>query len=447
MSTLPELLEDGDARLLKRIADLPFEIRHISPTTGFGVFSKADIPEGTSLFVESPLVNFPLFTAFPETILKRSVCSFCRKYLKSLEYQLSIILGREVENLPNIDAQESYLSDLESCSMECGELYCSKSCRDNDWEFSHKILCSKVCSGWDAFYGQSLKTENYVNFVMVARIIAHIIISSKEDTELVKKSMDSFLKYFFHKEWRETVLISSTSTDPKLGEALDEEISTSFLLLKKMLEPYTKEDGPYAPLFSMEFYSKILGTFNLNNIAIEIESPLSQYVMQIDNLPKKFKTKAIRSLSPIIEEVLNRKKLYELSLGINKEEEEEEEDDDDFDEFSDEKTIEWSYKDTPDGPKHTTKFSSKLFPDFEGSGLYPLISKFNHNCAPNVSMEFADSGTGFAIASRDIREGEEMTISYVDLRMDYEDRTKELGEYFFKCLCGVCELEEKQTED
>lgn len=48
---------------------------------------------------------------------------------------------------------------------------------------------------------------------------------------------------------------------------------------------------------------------------------------------------------------------------------------------------------------------------------------------------------------KDIRAGEEMSISYVDLRMDYEDRTKELSEYFFKCLCGVCELEEKQTED
>ena len=35
-------------------------------------------------------------------------------------------------------------------------------------------------------------------------------------------------------------------------------------------------------------------------------------------------------------------------------------------------------------------------------GLYPLVSKFNHNCAPNVSVEFADSSTAFAIASRGI---------------------------------------------
>lgn len=37
MSTLPELLEDGDPRLVKHTADLPFEIRHISPSTGYGI--------------------------------------------------------------------------------------------------------------------------------------------------------------------------------------------------------------------------------------------------------------------------------------------------------------------------------------------------------------------------------------------------------------------------
>ena len=105
MTNLPELLEFGDSRLPEHTKDLPFEIRHISPATGFGtlfspffpsplpsslllslwicfindvtlgVFSKVDITEGTSLFVEAPLVNFPLFT-FPEPILKKSVCSY-----------------------------------------------------------------------------------------------------------------------------------------------------------------------------------------------------------------------------------------------------------------------------------------------------------------------------------------------------------------------------------
>eukprot|EP00026_Physarum_polycephalum_P008893 Phypoly_transcript_08996.p1 GENE.Phypoly_transcript_08996~~Phypoly_transcript_08996.p1 ORF type:complete len:442 (+),score=79.68 Phypoly_transcript_08996:114-1439(+) len=441
MTTLPELLEFGDPRLPQHTADLPFEIRHISPATGFGVFAKVDIPEGTSLFVETPLVNFPLFT-FPEPILKKSVCSFCRKYLKSLEYQINLFVAIEVKSLPNIDSQESYLSDFETCSNNCGELYCSQKCKERDWEFSHKLLCPKECAGWEDFYAHSLKTENYVNFVMGARLVAHIILSSQNDAEMVKKSIDAFLKYFFHKEWRETVLISaSDAVETRLGDTLDEEIVTSFGLLKKLFETYTKEEI-YVPLFNMEFYSKILGAFNLNNICIEIESPLSQYVLQIHNLPKKFKTKALRSLAPVVAEVAERKRTYELSNGIKKEEDDE---DEEF-EFDDEQTIEWTYRDTPDSELKKVKFSSKLFPDFEGSGLYPLISKFNHNCAPNVSMEFADSSTAFAIASRDIRAGEEMCISYVDLRMDFEDRRKELGEYFFTCKCGVCELEERQTD-
>ena len=47
-----------------------------------------------------------------------------------------------------------------------------------------------------------------------------------------------------------------------------------------------------------------------------------RYVLQIHNLPKKFKVKAVRALAPIVGEVAERKRVYELSTGVKKEDEE-----------------------------------------------------------------------------------------------------------------------------
>lgn len=440
---MPSLIELLQTRLT---TDVPFEIRHINPTIGYGVFAKVDIPEGTSLFVETPLLSSPYPFDFPIPLIKQSICAYCCKYLKSLEHQLNLFLGEkeEIKSLPNIDSQECYLSELEPCSMACGELYCSQKCRERDWEFSHKMICPKVAPGWEDFFAHSVKTENFVNFCMGAKLLAHII-NSENSAERVKESMDAFLKYFYHKDWKETVLVPDGSEPTRLLETLTAEITTSLDLLKKLFEPYS-QDGIYSPLFTLEFYSKILGAFNLNNIAVEIESPLSQYVLQVHTLPRKFKTKAVDELAPLVDKVLERKNELQLQNGKEEIEEEEEEEDE---EYADEEILEWKFRHNTDTGSATKsiRFSSKLFPDYEGSGLFPLISKFNHSCAPNVTMEFADTNTAFAIASRDIRAGDEMMISYVDLRMDYADRKRDLNQYFFVCKCGVCEIEQRQTEN
>lgn len=390
------------------------------------------------MFVETPLLSYPVFT-FPSSLIKKSVCAYCCKFLRSLEYQLNLFLAAtdEVESLPNIDVQESYLSDLEPCSMACGELYCSQKCRDLDWDHSHKILCPKVAPGWQAFYTHAVDTGNYVNFVMGAKFCAHIITSEKTE-ERVRLSVESFLRYFHFREWKETILVTIAGAEPEQElEALNSEFSTSFDLLKKLFVPFS-QDPVYAPLFNPEAYSKILGAFNLNNIAVEIESPLSQYVLQIQNLPRKFRNKAVNDLAPLIAKAVARKQLFAQSNGSMESDEED---------FVDEEILEWKFRKTAAANLESVSFSSKLFPDYEGSGLFPLVSKFNHSCAPNVTMEFADSNTVFALASRDIRAGEEMTISYVDLRLDLEDRKRELHEYFFDCRCGVCEIEQRQIED
>jgi hypothetical protein len=93
-----------------------------------------------------------------------------------------------------------------------------------------------------------------------------------------------------------------------------------------------------------------------------------------------------------------------------------------------------------------------------GSGLYPLASRFNHDCLPCAArFDFFDdpravtAGAQTSPALRTLLEvralhaipaGEEVTLSYFPLDWPYEDRAARLaGEYGFACACARCALE------
>mgnify|MGYP002042451434 CR=1 FL=1 len=61
----------------------------------------------------------------------------------------------------------------------------------------------------------------------------------------------------------------------------------------------------------------------------------------------------------------------------------------------------------------------------------------NHACAPNCDVIYEDDGplrVSF-VAARDIGEGEELTISYVDSDQDAVDRRAATADYGFLCEC------------
>ena len=84
------------------------------------------------------------------------------------------------------------------------------------------------------------------------------------------------------------------------------------------------------------------------------------------------------------------------------------------------------------------------FPDSEmfGYALYPESSYFNHACRPNVSKLRVGRSMRFT-AERQIRGGEEMTISYLGDRRykDVMERRAALREWGFDCQCAYCHEE------
>lgn len=89
---------------------------------------------------------------------------------------------------------------------------------------------------------------------------------------------------------------------------------------------------------------------------------------------------------------------------------------------------------------------SGMFLNNEGCGLYPLQSLCTHSCRPNAEATFPHNDhTLSLVALRDIRPGEEITVSYIDecsLSRSRHSRIKILREnHLFTCACPRCEEE------
>jgi hypothetical protein len=74
-----------------------------------------------------------------------------------------------------------------------------------------------------------------------------------------------------------------------------------------------------------------------------------------------------------------------------------------------------------------------------GVALYPTISFINHSCDPNAFL-CQDGPKGSIIVYKDLKEGDQIFVSYVETLETREGRREGLmEEYFFECQCDVCE--------
>lgn len=75
-------------------------------------------------------------------------------------------------------------------------------------------------------------------------------------------------------------------------------------------------------------------------------------------------------------------------------------------------------------------------------GLYSTMSRFNHSCVHNVNNSYQEDAGGEVLhALRNIRKGEELCITYIDLFSTRQDRQSTLQRVFnFRCTCPACSL-------
>merc|ERR1719321_79673 len=76
----------------------------------------------------------------------------------------------------------------------------------------------------------------------------------------------------------------------------------------------------------------------------------------------------------------------------------------------------------------------------EGAAMFAVANCMNHSCAPNVQAASAtDDHSVRFVALHEVKEGDELLMSYVDMDAKFEDRQAQLrSRYHFECRCMRC---------
>ncbi|KAF2708047.1 SET domain-containing protein [Pleomassaria siparia CBS 279.74] len=94
----------------------------------------------------------------------------------------------------------------------------------------------------------------------------------------------------------------------------------------------------------------------------------------------------------------------------------------------------------PDPKSIRDRFNANAFNVFDFAGMFPAIARTNHDCRPNAAFHFDKNTFMHKIQTvRDIKPGEEITISYLSHYLDSTERTRRMHDHWgFKCTCHLC---------
>lgn len=300
-----------------------------------------------------------------------------------------------------------------SCPGACEEaFYCSKFCAEADWDLSHSLICTGKASKSSSTEAlmRFIQHANETNdiFLLAAKAISFTLLRykklkasysrGKEKYDAARLSNDYFplllqawepIAMGYKGRWWDC--ISLPDDIPSCDESsfrlqIKELAFTSLQLLKEALF-----DQECEPLFSLEIYGHIIGMFELNNLDLVVESPVEDYFLYIDALQHSEKEKAEAITKPLLD-----------ALGED--------------------------------------YSCCC----EGTAFYPLQSCINHSCSPNVKAfkrEEDRDGQATLLSLKTIQKGEEITISYINEELTYEERQSLLADYGFTCKCQKCLIE------
>ncbi|XP_047939856.1 histone-lysine N-methyltransferase ATXR2 [Salvia hispanica] len=411
---------------------------------GKGVYSEVDFQEDDLILKDRMLVG----AQHSSNKVNCMVCSFCFRFIGSIELQIGRKLYLEelgisadggcgssggmecgsssekirlshdtiqslMEGRLQLPYSENFpLPPVVSCIGGCKETYyCSESCAQADWDSFHSLLC--IGAGSSSPNREALrefvKHADDTNdiFIPAAKVISStilryrklkaarveqqpgkLIVSDPHDTCIFPLLLEAWkpVSMGFKRRWWDCIALPDdvdSCDEADFRMQIKDLAFESLQLLKEAIY-----DEECALLFSLDIYGHIIGMFELNNLDLVVASPVEDYFLYIDDLPPSQKKEA---------------------------------------------------------EKTTKSFLDALGEDYsvscEGTAFFPLQSCMNHSCIPNAKAfkrEEDRDGQATILALRPISKDEEITISYIDEDLPYEERQLLLADYGFTCKCPRC---------
>ncbi|XP_018327874.1 SET and MYND domain-containing protein 5 [Agrilus planipennis] len=364
------------------------EIREIDCIKGKGLFAKKFLPTGSVILEEEPLVccQFSWNAA-----CNYKACDHCLRPLESAQENARRLAGNYNLVLPHPECCTTNKTAICECAS-CGTEYCSQDCLVTAFNQYHRTLClqTKERNGFHPLetlneaWKQIHHPPETSTIMILPRLIATIEQAENPD-EMLKRILN-----FTHRTRNEDLEL----VHKIMGDKYVDSLNTLYNLLLAAV-PH----DVVGPLLTLEGFYSMLALLGTNGQGVGT-SPISQWVTKASELP--------------------------LSKGEKKR----------LDQF-----IDKLYEDMD---KHSGNFLNN-----EGVALFSMQSSANHSCDPNAEPNYLHNNSRLSlVALKDIQEGDEICISYLDecnLSRSRHSRHKMLKEnYLFVCCCPKCK---EQVED
>ncbi|XP_039607848.1 SET and MYND domain-containing protein 5 isoform X2 [Polypterus senegalus] len=330
------------------------EVRLIDNVKGRGLFAKKAIRKGDTLFMERPLVSAQFLW---NSLYNYKACEYCLCSLETAEENARRLSGNPCLSLPHPELCRVRRELHDSCP-QCQMIYCSSDCRRAALEQYHQVLCLGQ-SREDPKHPLNKLEEAWRNMHYPPETASIMLMAKMVAT--VKQARDKVLwQNLFSQFCSRTANEEEEIAHKLLGEKFQGQLGVLRQLFTSALY-----DEHLSRWFTPEGFRSLFALVGTNGQGIGTSS-LSQWVHACDAL--ELQSQQREQLDSFIDQ------LY--------------------------KDIE---KETGD------------FLNCEGSGLFLLQSSCNHSCIPNAEASFPENNFLLHLtALSDIKQGEEICISYLD---------------------------------
>ncbi|XP_056646158.1 histone-lysine N-trimethyltransferase SMYD5 [Diorhabda sublineata] len=354
---------------------------------GKGVYAKKPFLKDSIIFQEDPLVSCQLSWNAAYGYL---ACDHCLRPLETAQENAGRLSGQLVE-LPYPECCTIDKSKITKCPY-CPVNYCSEECKMEAFDHYHKTLCHETNGSHPLEQlNEAWKKVHYPpetnSIMLIARLLSRIQQASNKEDAIAQ-----------------TLEFCHTTTDKSKNLAhklLGEKFVNQIYTLHGLLVAAIPNEG-IEHLLTFDGFLSLLALIGTNTQGVGT-SAIANWATKAENLSLETKDKEV------------------------------------FDSFLDQlyQQMEENVGD---------------FLNNEGVALYRLQSCCNHSCDPNAVVKFMNNNHRLSlVALKDIEEGEEICISYLDdcvLTKSRHSRCKELmNNYLFVCRCDRCNNESDQPDE